>query len=174
MEILKCNAEYNKVYYVELYNVLHQCKLIRTESSTNIPVYVLDVAHKGVVRVQANRFNHFDYWYRRSKIPSILYESVEDYRNGKPITDEYGSTSNCYNRKFIEPLFKTCSTCNCGGAVYAWRWDGCKAVEYIINTKRVSWTWDAYGFHCELNDLDGYYRTERECIENNKISVITF
>jgi hypothetical protein len=103
-----------------------------------------------------------------------LYESIEDYRNGKPITDEYGDTGNCYNSKFIEPLFKTCSTCNCGENVYTWKWDGCKAVQYIVNMNNAYWYWDADGFHCNLNDEQGRYRTEEECIKNNEVSVVTF
>lgn len=107
MEILKCNAEYNKVYYVEIEKVLYQCKLIRTEIGVRNPLYVLDVAKKGIVKIETNnRQRYFDQWYRNSTIPSILYESVEDYRNGKPIIDNYGSTSNCYNTPFIDKLFK--------------------------------------------------------------------
>lgn len=174
MEILKCNADYNKVYYVEFNGTLRQCKLIRTESSEKNPCYVLDIALMGKVRIQADRFRHFNKWYHTSKIPSILYESVEDYRKGKPITDEYGSTGNCYNSKFIEPLFKICSTCNCGGSVYLWKWDGCKAVEYIVSMNSVCWHWDADGFHCNLNDMQGCYRTKEECIKNNEVSVVTF
>lgn len=175
MEILKCNADYNKVYYVEIYGALCQCKLIRTESSTpTTPVYVLDVAQRGLMRIQAYRFHHFNKWYHSSKIPSILYESVEDYRNGNPITDNYGSMSNCYNAGFIEPLFKHYSTCNCGGLVFTWKWDGCKAVRCIVNMKNVRWFWDADGFHCNLNDMIDCYRTEEECVKNNEVSVVTF
>lgn len=174
MEILKCNADYNKVYYVELYNVLHQCKLIRTESSTNIPVYVLDVAQRGLVRIQADRSNHFNKWYYNSEIPSILYESIEDYRKRKPITDNYGSTDNCYNSVFISKLFKYHKPCNCGGSTYTWKWNGCKAIRYIVSMNKVSWSWDANGFHCELNELQNCYRTEGECIADNSVEVITF
>lgn len=174
MEILKCNADYNKIYYVDINGRLRQCKLIRTESAQKYPVYVLDVAQIGVVRIEAERFRHFDKWYHSSKIPSILYESVEDYRNGKPIIDEYGDTGNCYNSRFIEPLFKTCSTCNCGGLVNTWKWDGCKAVKHVVNMQNAVWHWDADGFHCNLNDLYGCYRTKEECIKNNEVSVVTF
>lgn len=175
MEILKCNAEYNKVYYVEIEKVLCQCKLIGTEIGVRNPLYVLDVAKKGIVKIETNnRQRYFDQWYRNSTIPSILYESVEDYRNGKPIIDEYGSTSNCYNSKFIEPLFKTCSTCNCGGSAYLWKWEGCKAVKHIVNMNGVVWHWDADGFHCNLNDMQGCYRTKEECLKNNEVSVVTF
>lgn len=174
MEILKCNADYSKVYYVELNGSLHQCKMIRTESYKHSPCYVLDVASVGEMRIQVDRFRHFNKWYYSSKIPSILYESVEDYRNGKPITDEYGSTGNCYNGVFIAPLFKTCSTCNCGGSVYTWKWDGCKAVKHIFNTSEVTWHWDADGFHCNLNDMQDCYRTGEECIKNNEVMVVKF
>lgn len=174
MEILKCNADYNKVNYVEYEGQLYQCKLIRTESASDTPVYVLNIAQKGIVKIPANRNLHFNEWYRGSKIPSILYASIEDYQNGTPITDEYGSMSNCYNSKFIEPLFKTCQTCNCGGGVYLWKWNGSKAVEHIVNMQNAVWYWDNEGFHCNLNDMIGCYRTKEECEKNNTISVVTF
>jgi hypothetical protein len=175
MEVLKCNAEFNKVYYVKLNGSLHECKFIRTESSSKqAPYYVLNIALMGTIKIQADRFTHFDKWYHNSKIPSILYESVEDFRNNNPIIDEYGSTSNCFNSKFIEPLFTKCSTCNCGGSVYLWRWDGCKAVKYIVNMNNVVWHWDAEGFHCSLNDMRECYRSEKECKDNNEILVVRF
>lgn len=174
MEILKCNADFSKIYYVEINGSLHQCKLLRTESSANIPLYVLNVAKIGAVYIEARRSECFDKWYRSSEIPSILYNSVEDYRNNKPIIDNYGSTGNCYNGAFIEPLFKTCSSCNCGGSVYTWKWDGCKAVKHIVNTSGVTWYWDADGFHCNLNDMQGCYRMKEECIKNNELMVVNF
>lgn len=174
MEILKCNADFSKVYYVEIKGNLHQCKLLCTESSNRYPVYVLDVAQIGVVRIESNRQHHFDKWYRTSKIPSILYDSVESYRNRKPIIDDYGSTGNCYNSSFIMPLFKRCSVCNCGGSVYTWKWDGCKAVKHIVNMSKVTWYWDAEGFHCILNELEGFYKTQHDCEVNNELSVVTF
>lgn len=80
MEILKCNADYNKIYYVDINGGLRQCKLI----------------------------------------------------------------------------------------------DGCKAVKHIVNINNACWHWDVYGFHCNLNDLYGCYRTKEECIKNNEVSVVTF
>ena len=175
MEILKCNADFNKIYYVEIENVLYQCKLIRTEVGIRNPIYVLDVANKGVVAIEINnRQRYFDQWYRNSTIPSVLYESIEDYRNGKPIIDEYGSTSNCYNSPFIDKLFKHHKPCNCGGSTITWKWNGCKAIQCIVDMDRVSWYWDTNGFHCELNNLQCCYRTKEDCIKNNDISVVTF
>lgn len=174
MEILKCNADYSKVYYVEIKGTLHQCKLLCTESSNRYPVYVLDVAQMGVVRIESNRELHFDKWYRTSKIPSILYDSVESYCNRKPIIDDYGSTSNCYNSGFLTDIFKRCVPCNCGGSVYAWRWDGCKPTRCSLRVDGIYWTWDEEGFHCQLNEMETLYRTERECVMNNQIQVVTF
>lgn len=175
MEILKCNAEFNRVYYVVVNGSLRECKFIRTEgSSKQTPYYVLDIALMGKVKIQANRQRFFDKWYYNSKIPSILYETIEDFRNNQPIMDEYGSMSNCFNSNFIEPLFTKCSTCNCGGGVYIWKWDGCKAKKYIVNMNNVIWHWDAEGFHCNLNDMKGCYRSEKECKDNNEILVVRF
>lgn len=174
MEILKCNADYNKIYYVEIEGSLYQCRLMRTESRAFVPMYVLDVAQLGLVRIPVKRLLHFDRWWRDSTIPSILYESAEDYRNGKPITDEYGSTSNCYNIPFVCPLFKCVSTCNCGGSVITWRWNGCKAIQHIVKTQDIAWHWDSKGFHCILNDLKDCYRTKEECEKCNTVNVVTF
>lgn len=182
MEILKCNADFDKVYYVEYNNKLCQCKLIKTESggyaNRYTPVYVLNVAGVGEVRFLFPRHNRFDSWYHTSKTPSILYESIEDYRKGKPIEDNYGGTDNAYNSKFIEPLFKHHSTCNCGGSTYTWKWDGCKAVCYEVrDTFKIPWTWDKEGFHCILNDDEYYsdcFRSKEECSDANMIKTVTF
>lgn len=182
MEILKCNADFDKVYYVEYRGELRQCKLIRTESGNSYnrytPLYVLNVAGLGEMRFEALRQSHFDKWYHTSKIPSILYESVDAYRLRRPIEDNFGSTSNAYNTRFIEPLFRYHSPCNCGGSTYTWKWDGCKAVCYTINDVfRISWTWDRDGFHCCLNDKEyasNCFRSKEECTKANKIQVVTF
>lgn len=182
MEILKCNADFDKVYYVEYRGELRQCKLIRTESGNAsnryTPCYVLNVAGLGEMRFASPRQGGFDSWYHKSTIPSILYESVDAYRMGKPIEDNYGSTSNAYNSRFIEPLFLHHTPCNCGGSTYTWKWDGCKAICYKVQDMyRIPWSWDRDGFHCFLND-DNYYsdcfRSQKECEEANKIKVVEF
>lgn len=180
MEILKCNADFDKVYYVEYRGTLRQCRLVRTQAGnpTNryTPVYVLDVAGVGEVVFAFPRQQRFDTWYRTSRTPSILYESIEDYRKGKPIEDNYGSTGNAYNCRFIEPLFRYHSPCNCGGDTYTWRWNGVKAVCYSVDMSGVYWTWDRNGFHCALNDspdADGF-RTRKECEDANKVEVVKF
>lgn len=66
------------------------------------------------------------------------------------------------------------STCNCGGNVYAWKWNGCRAVEYIIPLKNEYWFWDNNGFHSRLNDLSGYYKSAKECEMNSKLKISTF
>lgn len=174
MEILKCNATPNNVYYVEYKGQLCQCKFIRTESSGGTPVYVLNIAQRGIVKIPANRNLHFDKWYRNSKLPSILYERVEDYRTNKPIIDDYGSTSNCYNSSFITPLFKRCSVCNCGGSIHTWKWNGHKAVKHFLSATNLFWCWDNDGFHCALNELEDCYPSKEDCERNNTISVVTF
>lgn len=174
MYILKCNAEFDKVYYVELDNTLFQCKLIRTEGGPETyPVYVLDVATKGETRVKMRRV-YIDVWYKTSKIPSVLYESVDDFRNDTPITDNCGLTSNCYNRQFTEPLFKNCTLTSSSAQVAAWKYTGCKAAEVRLTGDVMYWTWDRDGFHCGVNDIPGIYRTKEECEDANKINIVTF
>lgn len=182
MAILKCNADFDKVYYVEYRGELRQCKLIRTESGNAsnryTPCYVLNVAGLGEMHFLCLACRYFVSWYRTSKMPSILYESVDAYRMGKPIEDNYGSTSNAYNTSFIKPLFHHHSPCNCGGSTYTWKWDGCKAVCYEVKEmSEIPWTWDKEGFHCYLNDDEYYsdcFRSEKECRDANKIKVVKF
>lgn len=175
MEILKCNADYNKVYYVVYENTLRQCKFIKTIGNGDcIPMYVLNIAQIGIVNIQAPRQSEFNSWYHSSKIKSILYESVEDYRNNKPIIDEYGSTSNCNNSKFLRPLFKFHRPCNCGGSTYTWKWNGFQADSYIVNLRNVEWSWDNNGFQCSLNNHVDCYKSEEDCIKNNQIAIVTF
>ena len=175
MEILKCNAEHDKLYYVVFQNALRQCKFIKTIGvGYNTPMYVLNVANVGIVSIQALRRQDFNNWYHNSKIKSILYASIEDYRNNKPLIDNYGSTSNCYNSKFIIPLLKFHQPCNCGGDTYTWKWNGYKAGKHIANLSNVEWSWDINGFRCSLNEQVDCYKSEQECINNNQIRVISF
>ena len=176
MDILKCNAENNKIYYVVFQNALRECKFIKTiGNGNNTPMYVLNIANIGIVSIQALRQKDFDNWYHNTKIQSVLYESIENYQNNKPIIDDYGSTGNCYNHNFIRPLFKFHQPCNCGGLTNTWKWNGYKAVEYVVNLHNVEWSWDNNnGFQCSLNEQIECYKTEQECINNNNIRVITF
>lgn len=175
MEILKCNAEYDKVYYVVFDNTLRQCKLIKTiGSEKTIPMYVLNIAQIGIVSIQAPRQSEFKSWYHSSKIPSILYESIENYQKNKPIIDDYGSMSNCYNSKFLRPLFKFHQPCNCGGSTYTWKWNGFKAVKYIVSLCNIDWSWDNNGFQCLLNEQNDCYKSEEDCIKHNQIQIVTF
>lgn len=176
MEVLHCTANYGQIYYVEYKGRLHECRLVRTESREKSAAYVLDVADEGEVIFQFNRHKHFDAWYNSSKAPSILYESIEDFRRGKPITDEYGSTGNVYNADFMRPLFLYHLPCTCGGDMKTWSWDGVRPVEYNVNTSRVFWSWDERGFHCSLNDPwhSEEYRSAKECEAANSIQIVRF
>lgn len=175
MEILHCTAEYDKVYYVEYEGALHECELIATESGCGTPpVYILDIAGIGIVRIPFQRENEFFRWYDRSRAHGILYETVEDFRNDKPIIDEYGSTDNAYNSWFICPLFSTCDPCNCGGDTYTWSWDGTKAVKYIVNWNSCRWIWDRQGFRCSINEKEGWYASKEACEKANTINIVKF
>lgn len=176
MTILKCNADYDKVYFVEYNGTLRECKLIRTEGGLARGVYVLNVAGVGETHFDclSRRFNQ---WYMSGKLPSILYASVEDYKKGNPIMDEYGSTSNAYNFSFLDPLLKYHDPCNCGGYTYTWRWNGVKAVCHSVDVSRTAWTWDENGFHCSLNDENAWkdcYKSKEACERANTISVVGF
>ena len=174
MEILKCNAEFDKIYYVEVQGTLRQCKFIRTEFGERNPYYVLDIAGMGIVKISCDSFRHFNKWYHTSTIPSILYASINDYLKNKPIIDNYGSTGNCYNSDFIKPLFKHHVVCQCGGSVTTWKWNGCRAEEYIVGVSKISWTWNENGFHCVLNEMSNCYRSKSECETNSCLLVVAF
>lgn len=176
MDVLKCNADPDKIYYVNIGGKLYQCRILKTKGRGNtLPMYVLDVAHMGEIEVLArNDHESFNLRYHKSTTPGVLYESVEAFKKNTPVMDSYGSTGNCYNSQFLEPLFKTCNVCRCGGLVTAWKWDGAKAVKVIVNLKEVEWTWDRSGFHCALNDAEGLHRTKEECEKANDIEVVEF
>lgn len=174
MEILKCNADFDKIYYVVFNNTLCQCKLIRTFGQGCRCFYVLDIAGYGIQTIPFQRFENFNMWYHGSSANSILYNSIEDYKNRKPIIDNYGATDNCYNSGFINPLFKYVLPCNCGGSTYTWKWDGCKSVKYIVSTSNQEWYWDKDGFHSALNGLKDSYKSAKECENNSKLVVVTF
>lgn len=174
MYILKCNAEFDKVYYVMLDDTLFQCKLIRTEGGSGFfPVYVLDVATKGEVRVNM-RIVPMKVWEKTSERPSVLYESVDDFRNDTPITDNYGATFNRYNSPFIGQLFKNCTVCDVEGGIIAWQYIGCRGTKVSLPEDGVRWTLDRDGFHCDIDDTPGIYRTKEECEDANKINIVTF
>ena len=67
MEILKCNADTTKIYYVVYKNALRRCKFIKSIGNGNsIPMYVLDIANIGIVNIQALRQKEFNSWYHKS------------------------------------------------------------------------------------------------------------
>ena len=176
MEILKCNAKHDRIYYVEYQNALRECKFLKTiGKGYDIPMYVLNIAKIGIVTIQALRQRDFHRWYHASKIQSVLYASIEDFQNKNPLIDAYGSMNNCYNSQFITPLFKYHQPCNCGGSTYTWRWNGYQAVRHIVSLSDIVWSWDNnYGFQCSLNEQIDCYKTEQDCLDSNQIRVITF
>lgn len=179
MEILHCTADFNKVYYVEYKGALRQCKLICTkfDGLGGYPEYVLEVAGEGIVSIEFDRKGLKDSWYYKTTAPSILYEDVDSFLNNRPIEDEYGTTNNCRNSKFLEPLFQYHTPCNNEGSIYTWKWNGTKA-ELIVhnNDHEIPWSWDKDGFHCELNShwYKDCYRSKEECERNNEIKIVTF
>lgn len=172
--VLKCNAEFNKIYYVKYQNSLRECKFIRTEGYNYKCYYVLNIAGVGIINIEHNP-NHNSYpdWWRTSLTPGILYESIDAYRKQTPITDNYGTTENAYNHRFIQPLFPNYSVCNCGGGIYTWKWDGCQANRYKI-TGHVSWKWDEDGFTSNLCFREDCFPSKSSCEEANQIEVVKF
>ena len=49
--VLKCNAEFNKIYYVKYQNSLRECKFIRTEGIGYKCYYVLNIAGVGIISI---------------------------------------------------------------------------------------------------------------------------
>lgn len=172
--VLKCNAEFDKIYYVKYHNSLRECKFLRTEGRGHKCYYVLNIAGVGIINIECNPSRHsFPDWWNTSQTSSILYESIDLYKKGKPIIDNYGTTGNAYNYKFLEPLFPNYDVCGCGGGIYAWKWNGCEPVRYQI-TGTVCWTWDEDGFKCNLHEYEGYYPSRLACEKANQIEVVRF
>ena len=99
MEILKCNAECGKIYYVEYNNQICECKFIQTFGTGTQCYYILDIAGFGIQRIAYKRQLHFDKWYRTSETDSILYQSIEDYKKHKPI-----NYSNTFHLVIVEVI----------------------------------------------------------------------
>lgn len=175
IRILKCNAEYGKIYYVEYKGSIRQCKLVRTESEGYGACYVLNIAGIGEARISAKADGLYNNWWNTSQIESVLAASPEDLIRKRYLTDNYGTTANAYNSRFIEPYFPGYSVCGCGGGIYFWKWNGVRPALYQVNGD-YSWTIDEDGFHCVLNEMNcERCRTEKECLEKNrKTEVITF
>lgn len=168
IRILKCTAEYGKTYYVELGNRIRECRLIATASDGKKPYYILDVAGLGETMVNAKDEPFNDRWWNTSRIESVLAETPEDLTRKKFLTDWYGSTSNAYNSKFIEPFFPNYIVCGCGGGIHFWEWNGIRPELYSLNGK-IRWRLDRSGFHCMINEMSkGRYKTKEECIKANR------
>jgi hypothetical protein len=177
MNILKCVAEYDKVYYVVYKNKIHQCKFIATELVNGEACYILDVAGVGTISIP-NRIPSGGGWWNSSRCESILAESPEDIRRGKYLLDWYGTTNNAYNSRFLEPLFPHYDVCVCGGGILFWEWDGIKAVCYRVQENvPIYWRYDKDGFHCSLNrmpDIEDRYPSRKACEDAHEPEVVTF
>lgn len=176
VSILKSNAEYGKSYYVD-FNGLRECKFLGTQGrSSSCPCYHLDIAGIGETLVRFSpSHDSFLKWWNTSKTNGILYESVEDFRKGNPIVEDYGTTANAYNSGFLSPLFPHFKVCGCGGGIYSWRWYDNRATLFAINTE-VVWSWNKDGFMCNIErDTDGRdYSSKESCESANEVEVIKF
>ena len=198
MEILKVNYEIGKKCFTRFNNEFHECIFLGTKSVKNdenncwTACYVLNVAGVGIRYLAFDRFNQFNNWYHRTMCNTTLYETLDDcMKKANPITAQYGSTDNCYNKSFMQPFFKDCSVCNCGGSIYTYIWDGTDAVWAIGVFSSAEWTINENGFCMtaelrpisEVNNfrrvfLKGHaykcYRTKGECLADNEPKVVTF
>jgi hypothetical protein len=174
VSILKSNAEYGKTYLVEM-DGLRECKLLGTMGDVTGCYYLLNVAGIGERKVKFQPYRDYPDWWYTSTTKGILYESIEDFRNNRPIIEQYGSTVNAYNSRFVEQLFPNLSVCGCGGGIYTWSWDNNKAVRYMV-TGGISWKWDKDGFWYSLSNRDDWYKTKKECekANENNFTIIKF
>ena len=194
MEILKVNYEIGAKCYIRFRNAFHECIFMGTRGIKNQQgftksCYVLNIAGIGIVNLEFDRLGQFNNWYNSTTCNTILYATLDDCMNKtKPITAKYGSTSNCYNGKFMEQFFPECSVCNCGGTIYGWAWDGTDAVEVRCSLSSAEYIINANGFHREgrvfsigyadsyrmCNDLGKIYPSKAACMAEHKAIVVTF
>lgn len=145
-----------------------------TTSSSGNAVYILDIAGVGIKNIELSRLTAIRGG-RDSKVPGILFETIADFQKDNPILDEFGSMNNAYDSGFIQPLFKKCSVCNCGGDIYTWKWEGVRAQRHMVLPNAVRWHWDENGFHCSLNEMEGWYSSKEECEKAaGNINVVKF
>jgi hypothetical protein len=177
MNILQSTAEYGKTYYVEYDRAIRQCRLIATHGTYNGEWYTLEVAGVGEVDILLRLpMTLSGGWWYSSKTPSILAESPEDIRNGRFLTDNYGSTDNAYNYEFMKQFLPNYEPCVSGGGITFWAWDGVRAKRHY-ESKEFPWRIDAKGFHCSINAkslTDGRYDSKDACEKANQPVVVTF
>lgn len=171
IDVLKCNADFDKIYYIEYAGAVRQCKLIGTAGVGRRAWYILNVAGAGEVKIEP--YEDSSWWYS-SKRRSILAETAEDVSRGKFIEDSYGSTFNGYNYGFIKDFFPNYNVCGCGGGIGFWRWNGIRPTYYSV-CGEYSWHIDRDGFHCSLNDISNRFPTEQACRASvSRMDVVEF
>lgn len=164
IDILKCSADFDKVYYIEFEGAIRQCKLLATEGTGKQAYYVLDIAGIGTRKVMPKKGHGSNWWYT-STIESILAESPEHISKRLYIKDQYGSTCNAFNSSFMEPFFPNYNVCGDGGGIYFWKWNGIRPELFKV-TGDISWRMDRKGFHCILNDqTEGRFSRKKKCEE---------
>lgn len=194
MEILKVNYEIGAKCYTRFQNAFRECIFLGTRgikggNGYTHSYYVLNIAGIGIINLKFNRLNQFDYWYHNTTCNTPLYVTLDDCMNEvNPITANYGSTTNCYNGKFMEQFFPECSVCNCGGTIYGWVWNGTDAVQVRCALSSAEYTIDENGFHREgrvysisyansyvlCMDLGKIYPSKAACMAEHKAEVVRF
>lgn len=167
INILKCSADYNKIYYIEYEGAIRQCRLLATEGTDRQAYYVLEIAGIGIRKIEPKDKDTQSWWYS-STIESVLAKSPKHLSNKKYLKDKYGSTNNSYNSPFVSPLLPNYSVCDCEAGIHYWKWNGIRPELNSVEGS-VNWRIDSKGFHCSLNDHpEERYSTKIRCEDAHK------
>lgn len=176
--------EYGKTYYLVYHGKLRQFRFLRTivfpftygikkrDSLGNyFNVTVLDVAGVGTLNVGC-----FIYY---GELNFPIYESIEDYKNGKAHKPGYFTINKeCNEKRYGVKLICKDRFFNSNESLYRWVWNGtCAELELVHDMIPICFIRDADGIHFP-NDwsrefLSGY-ATKEECEQDNEISVCCF
>ena len=80
INILKCSADYNKIYYIEYEGAIRQCRLLATEGTDEQAYYVLEIAGIGTRKIEPKDKDTQSWWYS-STVESVLAKSPKHLSN---------------------------------------------------------------------------------------------
>lgn len=176
--------EFGKTFYLVYHGVLRQFRFkktivypftygIRKRDSLGIygNVTILDVAGIGELNVGCSMYG--------GELDFPIYESIEDYKNGKVYKPEYYRT----DKEVCEKWYGVSLICddyimNSDYTLYRWHWNGtCAELERVYDLIPICFIRDADGVHFpdgwSKNNLSGW-TTKEECEKDNEISVCCF
>jgi len=169
---------FGKVFYMVYEGTLRQFKILKgylffgnegcapnAYTSACDDMYLIEIAKVGRM---------FVYGKYGTSLPFTFYKSVEDYKNGNPVEQNYPYIGVFGLKEIVQNVF-SCEVDKRYDFPKRWKWDGATAQCYRVSLP-LYLEYDGEGeFHAPIwfNSYDGYTSKE-ECEEDNEIKVVTF